>query len=57
MAEIIKASKLEASSLPSKAESYLTSVRSKIADIEDKENAGSCYDNDISISDKESGNC
>ncbi|XP_031256286.1 uncharacterized protein LOC116114265 [Pistacia vera] len=54
VAEIIKASKLEASSLPIKAESYLTCVKSKITDREDKEKAGSCYDNDISISDIES---
>ncbi|KAJ0099748.1 hypothetical protein Patl1_20854 [Pistacia atlantica] len=54
VAEIIKASKLEASSLPIKAESYLTCVKSKITDREDKEKAGSYYDNDISISDIES---
>ncbi|KAH9677086.1 ARM repeat superfamily protein [Citrus sinensis] len=42
VAEIMKASKHEADSLPSQAESYLMRIKSKISE----QGSGSCYDND-----------
>lgn len=60
VAEIGKASKHEASSLPTNAESYLMHVKSKVSDmgkgkkLESHENSTSYYDNDIDMSDMES---
>lgn len=60
VAEIGKASKHEASSLPTNAESYLMHVKSKVSDmgkgkkLESHENSTSYYDKDIDMSDMES---
>eukprot|EP00258_Populus_trichocarpa_P045266 XP_024461285.1 uncharacterized protein LOC7456332 [Populus trichocarpa] len=60
VAEIGKASKHEASSLPTNAESYLMHVKSKVSDmgkgkkLESHEKSTSYYDNDIDMSDMES---
>lgn len=42
----MKASKHEADSLPSQAESYLMRIKSKISE----QGSGSCYDNDTGMS-------
>lgn len=48
IAEIVKASKHEASLLPSQAESHLMDTKSKISDMEKK--AESCFDNNMDMS-------